>query len=145
MASEYPVMMQRVGSALRPCASLDEDAVRAFPAGKQVRVRITTPRNVGRHRLYWDMLKLIAENLDPSPTKEILHEAVKFRLGYTTPLKFASGEIVEIPGSIAFDKMDEPAFGEFFSRFKDLLATSILPGVNSDVLEAEASEMLGGR
>jgi hypothetical protein len=143
MASDHPILMQRVGSALRPCAALDEDALRAFPAGKPLRVKLTSPRNVRRHRLYWAMLKLIAENLDPSPTVETLHEAIKFRLGYTRTIRFASGEMVEIAASIAFDKMDEPTFGEFLARFKDLLATSILPGVNSDALEQAAAEMLG--
>jgi hypothetical protein len=144
MAESFPILMQRVGSALRPCASIDEARIKALSPGKPLRVRVTEPRNVRRFRLYWAMLEKIAENMDPSPAVEVLHDAIKFRLGYTNTIRFASGETVEVVRSISFEKMTEAEYGVFLAAFKDLVATSILPGVNSDVLEAEASEMLGG-
>jgi len=143
MAESFPILMQRVGSALRPCANMDADRIKALSPGKPLRVRVMEPRNIRRHRLYWAMLEKVAENLDPSPPIDVLHDAIKFRLGYTHTIRFASGETVEVVGSIAFDKMSEADFRVFLDRFKDLVATSILPGIDPAAWEQAASEEIG--
>lgn len=137
-----PILMFRRGTFLMPVSPADCAYVQDYPAGKQLRVRITQPRNVKANRLYWAMLQLVRDNLDNPPSIESLHAAVKMRLGYTVPIKTRLG-IIEVPGSIAFDKMDEATFRDFLERFKDFIRAEVIPGLHSDAFEREALEMLG--
>jgi hypothetical protein len=137
-----PVLMHRRGHTLVPHAPMDLAVLEGFDAGRPLRVQITQPRNVGRHRLYWGMLALIRENLEQPVAVETLHEAIKVRLGLTMTVHLRSGPVV-IPGSIAFEKMDEAEFRRFLETFKDLVRREIIPGINRTAFERQAHEMLG--
>lgn len=143
-ATVAPMMMRRLGNALVPCSLLDAEFLAERVGSKAVRVQTVEPRSGPRNRLYWAMLRLICANLDPSPTDKKLHEAIKYRLGYTTPVKFKSGETVEVVDSTAYDAMTEDEHREFFRRFVDLVETQIIPGIDSAALEREARAMLAG-
>lgn len=136
------LLMLRRGSMLIPVAPLDSDRLMELPAGKPLKIVATQPRSVPQNRLYWSALQLISDNLEGSPPVEILHDVVKVKLGYTVTVPTKSGPVI-IPGSIAFDKMSQADFRAFFERFKDLVATEIIPGINRAAFEREAHEMLG--
>lgn len=138
-----PILMARRGSLLAPLAPLDAEQLERFPSGATLKVKITQPRNVGRHRLYWAALQLVRDNMDDPPPLEHLHEAVKVRLGYVTTIRFRSGETAQIPGSVAFDKMTEAEHREFFDRFADFVRTAIIPGLNKAAFTAQAEALLG--
>jgi hypothetical protein len=142
MSEAPPLMLFRRGSQLMPIGALDSETLMRLPAGKPLKVKVTQPRSVPQHRLYFAMLNLVCDNLDQDVTPEALHSWVKVRLGYTTTIRAKSGE-VQVPVSIAFDKMDQATFRAFFDAAKELLVTQIIPGVGSDKLEREAREMLG--
>lgn len=137
-----PIFMYRRGTMLHPQGALDSETVMNLPAGKPLRVRITNPRNVPQHRLYWAMLALVCDNLDQPLQPEALHAWIKIRLGYSITIPTKSGVEV-VPGSIAFDKMGQPEFQAFFRQAVDLVAGQIIPGISKPKLEAEARAMLG--
>jgi hypothetical protein len=136
MAEAAPILMRRVGASLRALAPIDEALLLEFPTAKNLRVRITQPRNVGRLRLYFALLRLIADNLDNPPPLETLHLGIKMRLGLTTPVRFAGGKVVDVPRSVAFDAMPEDEFAAFFEAFRDLIRSN-------PQMERAAQEMLG--
>jgi len=142
--SERPAIeMVRRGSFLVPVAPIDAEALERFTPGKRLRVRITQPRNVQQHRLYFAALNLVRDNMDDPPPLDTLHEAIKVKLGYVRTMTFKDGSTATIPASIAFDKMDAQTFREFFDAFAKLVFEVLIPGLKSDVLEAQAKEMLG--
>jgi hypothetical protein len=138
-----PILMARRGPFLAPLAPLDAEQLERFPAGAALKVKITQPRNVGRHRLYWAALQLVRDNMDEPPPLDHLHEAVKVRLGYVRTIRFSNGETARIPDSIAFDKMTEAEHREFFDRFADFVRTTIIPGLNKAAFTAQAEALLG--
>lgn len=138
-----PILMQRRGGFLMPCSPMDAEMVEAFPSGKPLRVRITQPRSLPQHRLYWSMLQKVCENLEQPITTETLHQWIKLRCGVIEPIILRTGEIQEVPGSIAFDQMDQVSFNAFFQRAVDLICEHIIPGLEKPALEREAREMLG--
>lgn len=143
MADEKcPVMMIRRGTMLCPMGPLDSEEIMRVPASKPVRVRVTMPRSVPRLRLYWAALGKVCENLDYPLKPESLHEWLKLELGYSVLIKAKSGNVY-VPGSIAFDKMDEPEFAAYFDQAVTLLVTRILPGIGKKALVEEARAMLG--
>ena len=142
--SEQPIiLMHRRGGMLVPHGPMDDELVRSFPANVPLRVRLTAPRNPRSLRYYFALLSLVRENLpEPAPSVEVLHEAIKVLLGYTITVKTARGDIV-LPGSVAFDRMEEPEFHKYLEAFKQLVVTRIIPGLDMPAFEKAAREMLG--
>lgn len=143
MTERPDIYMVRRGGFLAPLAPMDADALERFPRSTRLKVKITQPRNVGRHRLYWAALQLVRDNMDDPPSLDALHAAVKIKLGYVKPIRFRNGETVMIPDSVAFDAMDEATHREFFDRFAAFVRESLIPGLNSKAFEEEARAMLG--
>lgn len=144
MSSERPpILMQRRGAFLVPQAPIDGEMLEAFPAGKTLKVKVTQPRNVKAHRLYFAMLRLVADNLSVPVTTAALHEWVKLKTGVTAAIPLKSGNVDLVPGSIAFDQMDDDEFRSFLESAKTLIVEHLIPGLSKPALEAEARAMLG--
>lgn len=143
MSDTPTIIMQRRGTFLVPEGPIDGEALAKYPAGKPLKVRLSQARSLPMMRLYWSMLQLVSENLDQPVSAETLHEWLKLKLGVSNQIKLRSGEIVSVPGSIAFDKMEQPEFRAYFEAAKALLVEHIIPGLNSSALEREARLMLG--
>lgn len=128
---------------LAPVDEAGEAALRGLSAGEIVSVEIKRPRNVQMHRLYWALVTLVWQNQERYPTPEDLHSALKVAAGLRTQVTLPDGTVGFIPGSIAFHKMDQAEFSAFYSRVCDLMAKYFLPGVTSEELRAEVSQMTG--
>ena len=145
MPSERPpIKMVRRGAFLAPCSPFDAESLEMLPAGKELAVRTSLARSVPALRFYWAMLKLVCDNLDQPTRPDTLHQWLKLKLGFTEKLKLRSGEIVDLPSSVAFDKMDEETFRDYLEAAKQLIVTQIIPRMDSKALEREAQAMLGG-
>ena len=143
MSDRPPILMQRRGAFLAPYAAADGEAIERFPGQKVLKVRVSQPRSLPQHRLYFGLLDKVAENLDQDVTGDDLHEWVKLKLGYVTPIRLRTGEIVEVPKSIAFDKMPQDEFQRFFNDAKTLVIEGFLPRINRAALDREVREMVG--
>ena len=121
MSDDRPVYAIRTKSGIEPEFREDLDEFERYPVGARVRVKITQPRSVPKHRLYWQALSKFVEATDASYSAETLHTAIKLKLGYVVQIKMA-GKIHEVPDSISFNKMDEASFNEFFDKAMALLA-----------------------
>lgn len=133
--------------ALRPVDQTGEDALRKLGHGQIVTVEVRRPRNIKFHRLYWALVTIVWEQLDEAryPTSEDLHAAIKIAAGLRTRIVLPDGTVGFIPGSIAFHKMDQAAFEQFYDRVCDLISRHFLPGVKSEELKAEVELMIGIR
>lgn len=141
--SEAPALMfARVGDKLVPLDAVSAKELQAMPARKPLKVKITQPRSQPRHRLYWAALELVRENMDNPPTRDVLHKAVKIRLGYSHVIAFKDGTQAVVDGSVAFDKMTDAEHAEFFERFADLVETTLIPGIDKAAFTEEARAML---
>lgn len=144
MAKERaPIFMQRRGVFLQPEAPIDGEMLERYPANKRLKVVLTQPRSVPHLRLYWSMLRLVVDNLDTPVTTEALHEWVKLRAGVSVAIPLRNGQVDHVPGSVAFDKMDQHEFNAFFDRAMGLIVEHLIPGLSKGALEAEARAMLG--
>lgn len=103
----------RQGNALLPELEMDSRALEGIANGQRVRVEIKEFRSAPRLRAYWAMLHEVVAATECAPSAERLHEAMKLELGIVDLVKVGT-MTVAIPGSIAFDKMDEPEMVEWF-------------------------------
>lgn len=112
----------RRGMALVPEMAMDERALEGIAQGERVRVEIRQWRNSDRNRAYWAMLQEVVDATEAAITPERLHEVLKLELKVVDLVRLPSGLTVAIPGSIAFDKMDEAEFIAFFRAAEKWLA-----------------------
>lgn len=112
----------RRGDALYPEMEIDLHALEGVSQGERVRVDIRQWRNSDRNRAYWSMLHDVVEATEAAITPERLHEVLKLELKVVDLVRLPSGLTVAIPGSIAFDKMEEQEFIAFFRAAEKWLA-----------------------
>lgn len=139
---KLPILMERRMNGLAPVSLLDSQSLERFPFGKALECRIKRGRSNPQLRLYWGLLRKVADNLDQDVTEDDLHEWLKLKLGYVRPVRQRNGEIVEVAASIALDRMPQDQFNRYFDAVKALLVEHIIPGLSSALLEREARAML---
>ena len=131
--------------ALVPVDALSAEALAKVPEHATARVEASIPRNGAYHRLYWRMLLVIRQNLphDVALDLDALHQVVKLGAGCKHVVKLPNGAFYELPGSIAFDRMDETAFREFMDNAIKFITSDLIPGMDSEVLWEEFQELMG--
>ena len=134
-------------NSLRPVDEAGEDALRKIGQGDIVKVEVRKPRNVQHHRLFWALMSLVWQQLDHEeyPSVEDLVARVKIATGHRQRIEMGNGMVAFIPKSIAFAKMDQTAFSDFYERVCDLIASKILPGISKGDLKREVEIMIGAR
>ncbi len=136
--------VKHLGS-LKPADEAGGHELSKIAHGEFVQVEIKRPRNIRHHRMFWALMTIVWDNMDQEryPSVEDLVAAVKISAGLRTRIELPNGEVGFIPGSIAFHKMDQAAFSDFYDRVCDLLAKHFLPGVTADELRNEVALMIG--
>lgn len=137
-------MRKNLGS-LHPMDAAGEDALRKLKNGEDVQVEIKRPRNIKHHRKFFALVNLVFENQDHYQSVDHLLVALKVALGHCDTVILKNGGVGYIPKSIAFHKMDQSQFEEFYDRTCDIIAKHFLPGVTSDNLKAEVESLIGIR
>lgn len=110
-----PLVLKRTPRGLEPGSKLAADLLSKYDVGSYVEVTVKQRRSSEQNAAYWVMLEEVVEATGAFPTSEALHNALKLDLGYTTPVKTLGGQIIFVPDSTAFGKMDAPEFRKFFA------------------------------
>jgi hypothetical protein len=137
------LFVRRRGATLVPCSNADEEALLAFPEGKDLTAEIRRPRSTKQHRFFMGLLRLVCENSDFYNKPEQLLLWLKLRLGYVSEVKFHDGQAHWTVASISFNSMKQDEFRKFFDESVDLIVTEVLPGMHKATLIAEVESMLG--
>jgi hypothetical protein len=104
----------------RGLEAADDDGatyLRRVPQNTVVRVEVWKPRNIKHHRKFFALLSVVNDSTGLWSSVDELLVELKFRVGLVDQVALRStGEIVKVPGSIAFHNMDDAAFDQFFDR-----------------------------
>jgi hypothetical protein len=134
-------------SGLSSLTPVDHAAVHALSKIKpdqQVLCEIKRPRNIRQHRLWWALMQKIADNMDGDFSAETVCQVIKIRAGHVQVVRTRTGEVF-IPKSISFGSMPQDEFSAFMERAIGVICTDILPGLSSDDLRREISEIISGQ
>lgn len=160
MAKGSTFLAVRELGALRPVEETGEALLSRIKVGKLVEVEIRAKRNLELHRLYWVLLHLVYNNLPEEtafayPNIEKFHDQMKIICGVgerwevekdfvdPTGQKIPAGTVVYKPGSIAFHKMNDLEFIQFFEAVCLVVIKWFLPGVTIQQLRYEVERMTG--
>lgn len=135
-------MVKHLGG-LRPVDDAGTVALSKLKQGDLVQVECVRPRNPRHHRLFFALLSIVANNSPHYDDPEQVLLALKIATGHVVPHVAYDGKAYMIPKSIAFHKMDQTAFDQFFDKCIDIVAARFLPGVTDSELRAELESMCG--
>jgi hypothetical protein len=123
-----PILTMQAGK-LSPATAWDAELLAGYPSGASFDLIHRTRRSKPHNAKYWAILGRIVKATEVFPSAEKMHEWVKLRLGYVSPVFGPKGEIVGMTiDSTAFDAMDQQAFNLFYERFAGLVAKEM--GIN---------------
>lgn len=138
-------LMEKWQDWLRPVEQDAFEAMHQIPEGAIVKVKVSVPRNIRQHRLFFALVKLLWEHqVEPRqfPTEESLRKAIIMATGHVLEVRDLEGRVHIMPDSISFGRLDNIAFRQFFESALQVITGRILPGVRSRDLEQRVSDML---
>jgi hypothetical protein len=106
--------IKRVGPALYPWSADFQEEFEKLPRGVSLRADITQPRNLEFHRLYWALCTRVGSGIGKDA--EWVDWALKVETGHCDVFMTRAGREVLRVRSIAFDKMDEIRFRQYFEE-----------------------------
>jgi hypothetical protein len=116
-------MVTRTEKGLRPANAWDAEALSTDPLGTEYELHKITRRKPKQHRTYWRALNLVVKANNRWPDAEHLHDELKLALGfYRKAANLKTGEIMLIPDSTAFDKMEQDQWQAFMDGAMKLIA-----------------------
>lgn len=125
------------------CATDDDyEKKRTLKRGTVVECTVKEYRNYKFHRLYFSLINLSWEYLTENQ-REFFHDNVDaFRktaevaAGHFEPVyNVKKQEWLEVPKSIAFDKLTEAEFHELYEKIKTVIFQTFIPNVSKEEFE----------
>lgn len=127
------LQMELRNGYLVPVSQYDAERMEDLPDGTLFNLSQTGKRSNPHHNLYWSTLRRVARDTGKWPTEHHLHDELKIACGYVRiKLSALNGQLVNIPDSISFDKMNQ---AEFFKYF-ELAMNKLAEGIGYDPLQA---------
>ena len=116
MAKKAELYFVKKNNRLEPSSPFDQEMLDQIPEGAEVRVdKLVRRRSDPMQRKYWACLNEVVKATACSPTPEALHRCILISLGYVTPT-FAGENVIYVPDSTSYDKMDQTEFFEYVKR-----------------------------
>jgi hypothetical protein len=131
------LLLLNTPTGLKPLYDADFDEKRKLRLGEVYTAEVKLARNIQFHRKYFALINTAWEYLNEATTAhfggnvEAFRKCVEVAAGHCDRVyHLASKSWLEVPKSIAFDKMDEAAFGDLYERVKDVLFRVFLKDID---------------
>lgn len=127
------------------CATDDDfEKKKKLKRGTVVECTVREYRNYKFHKLYFSLINLSWEYLTEQQREffkdsvEAFRKTIEVSAGHYEPVySVARQEWLEVPKSIAFDKLTEADFSALYERVKDVIYKMFIPNVNKDEFEQQ--------
>lgn len=119
----------KCGVSLQAADQLAQEDLNALPRGPKLLCDVRKPRSVQHHRLFFAMVRKIAQATPTPLNEEALRDYITVKAGHVNTIPLAFGKVYQAPASIAFDKMDQGEFAKFFDQAVAIILTDICPAL----------------
>jgi len=111
---------------LYPVTRYDAEIIETYSNNQLFNIQAVSERSPQHHKLYWSALNNVVKSTKRWATTSHLHDDLKMLCGYyRTVINQANGGVYYVPDSIAFDKMNQSEFKEYFENAMEKLAEAI--------------------
>ena len=117
------------------CGHLDVGKI-DHPAGRKVLVRLDFPRSLPQHRMYWGLLRSVAEATGSWRTADDLHRWVKIELGHYNQHPQPDGTVLIELLPTNFGSMPSGDFSEWLHSA--VAAIAMQTGIDPEELHGQA-------
>jgi hypothetical protein len=139
------ILLQNTAHGLVPMYDDDYDEKKKLKLGVVYEAYIKTSRNYQFLKKYFALINCSWQYLNEKIQDKVYHgnreefrKSLEITAGfYETIYSLSRKEFIQIPRSIAFDKMQEDEFRELYERVKDVLFQVFLKDINRDTFEKE--------
>jgi hypothetical protein len=136
------IVMRKGMAGLFPTDEAGENTLGDIKMGDAVKVKITRPRNIQHHRLFFAMCNLVANNTDAVRDTDELVFRLKIATGHCRELMRDDGTVLYEPQSISFASMSQDEFNDFYKKCVDIICTRLIPGMEREDLQNEVLAMV---
>lgn len=132
------LLLLNTSQGLKPCYDEDFDEKKKLKLGEVYEVTIKKSRNYLLHKKYFSLINTAWEYqservVEHFKNVDCFRKTVEIAAGWCdTVYSISRKEWVEIPKSIAFDKMDEFEFRDLYERVKDVLFKYFLKNISEE-------------
>lgn len=137
------IYCRRTQQGFVPLYESDYEVLKRLKEGAEVLVEVKQERNTKFHKKFFALLRLTLDNLPERIIAEYhlygvedLLIIIKYLLGYAELVKVGNWQYLS-PRSIAFSKMTEQEFSDFYARAVQLIIHTFLPGMTTEDIENE--------
>lgn len=136
------IKVQNTVRGLIPLADDDYDKKKSLKIGEIYEVSIKQVRNYEFHKKYFALINLSWEYMNEKQqdffhnNKEVFRKSIELTAGFCEPVWNNNlKQMVDVPKSISFDKMDEIEFRDVYERVKDVLFLTALKDISVEEFE----------
>ncbi len=135
------LILMNTAQGLKPMYDEDYDEKKRLKIGQVYKARIVVPRNIDLHRKYFSMISCAWDLLTERQreffgTKESFRKTLQVAAGYCERVfHLRLREWVEVPKSIAFDKMSGDEFEDLYRGVRDVLLRVFLKHITLEQFE----------
>lgn len=136
------IKLLNTASGLKPLYDEDYDQKKRLRIGETYEVTIRLARNLDFHRKYFALIHCAWEYQNERMTEyfknnvDVFRKTVEIAAGWCEPVfSIEKKEWMEIPKSVAFDKMDNTEFSDLYDRVKDVLFKYFLKHITCEEFE----------
>lgn len=135
------LLLMNTAQGLKPMYDEDYEEKKKLKIGQLYKAKVTVPRNIQFHRLYFSMIScawdlLTERQREFFDNKESFRKTVQVAAGYCDRVfHLRLRDWVEVPRSIAFDKMSGDEFEELYKGVRDVLFKVFLKHITIEQFE----------
>ena len=132
MKSRSKIQVLKVEGALVPLTEHDANQLEDAAINTVFNMTSTQTRSNPHHNMYWAVLHKVVKATGKWPTKDHLHDELKWACGYVR-MRYTNftGQHMRTVDSISFDDMSQKEFNDYF----DMAMTTLAEGIGYDPLE----------
>lgn len=134
------------GNALVAKTRLAIDEMGSLKDGAEVMIEVKKPRSIQHHKRWFALVNFCFEHQrEPIryKTAEAMRAAITISAGHRTELFMADGSVAYMANSIAFDKLDQAAFNEFWRLACEAIKRHYVPGITDEHIRQGIADLIG--
>ncbi len=112
-------LVKQLDNSFKVAYDSDYEKLKKIKAGKMVMCKITNPRNIGFHRKFFALIKMIYQNQEHYNNSDDLRADLIVSAGFYEKRITFFGEEVLKPKSISFSSMKQEEFDDLYNRVLD--------------------------
>jgi hypothetical protein len=132
------VYLRKTLTGFEPADDESKEAWRKFKLGEIYRGDVVKPRSYRHHKLCFALLSLTYQNQDKYTNFEQFRKAVALAAGHVETLVTLDGEVIQLPDSLSYERLDEIAFTKVFGSMMTVCCRILQ--MEAPMLEAEVSK-----